>query len=188
VRRRGLVLASGALFGVLGVTAAWLRVHLTQYDDMIMLAAARNGVDFYLVKALIFEESWFRAASRGPAGEVGLMQITKAAAADFCARRGFAPFDGARLLEPELNVEVGCWYLRQSLDRYKDSPNPTLFALLRYNAGAQRADAWRAKCLSKPVPPGVSADRYYLSMVDIPGTREYAHRILRRQRSRHFWF
>jgi soluble lytic murein transglycosylase len=170
------------------VAVAWLQVHMTRYDDTIMLGAARNGVDFYLAKALIFEESWFEAASRGPAGEVGLMQITKAAAADFSTRRGFMQFDEARLLEPELNVEIGCWYLRQSLDRYKESPDPVLFALLRYNAGALRADAWLAKGLSKPVPSGVLPERYYLSMVDIPGTREYAHRILRRYHSRNFWF
>jgi soluble lytic murein transglycosylase len=167
---------------------AWLYRHTTRYDDRITLSSARNGVDFYLVKALIFEESWFRPDIRGSAGEVGLMQISKAAAADFSTRKSLPPFYEARLFEPDLNVEIGCWYLRQSLDRYKDSPAPVIFALLRYNAGEVRADAWLRAARSKPAPPGVSPERYYLSLVDFPTTREYARRILERSRSRNFWF
>jgi soluble lytic murein transglycosylase len=155
---------------------------------MISQAAARQNVNFYLVKALVFEESWFRPDIRGSSGELGLMQISKAAAADFAARRGFPPFYEARLLEPELNLEIGCWYLRQSLDRYKDSPSPEVFALLRYNAGGVRADAWLKAALSKPVPPGMSPERYDLSLVDLAQTREYVRRILNRSRSRNFWF
>ncbi len=166
----------------------WLQRHTTRYDYMIGLSADRYGIDFNLVKALIFEESWFESDIRGNAGEIGLMQITKAAARDFSDRKGFEPFTEARLLEPELNIEVGCWYLSQSLDRYRASPAPALFALLRYNAGEMRADVWLQSALAKPPPPGVSEERYFLSLVDFPQTREYARRILRRSRSRNFWF
>lgn len=176
------------LLAVLAVVAALLYRHTSRYDDMISQAAARQNVNFYLVKALVFEESWFRPDIRGSSGELGLMQISKAAAADFAARRGFPPFYEARLLEPELNLEIGCWYLRQSLDRYKDSPSPEVFALLRYNAGGVRADAWLKAVLSKPVPPGMSPERYDLSLVDLAQTREYVRRILNRSRSRNFWF
>jgi soluble lytic murein transglycosylase len=176
------------LIAVLAVVAALLYRHTSRYDFMISQAAARENVDFYLVKALVFEESWFRPDIRGSSGELGLMQISRAAAADFASKRGLPPFYEARLLEPELNLEIGCWYLRQSLDRYKDSPSPEVFALLRYNAGAIRADAWLKAALLKPVPPGMSAERYDLSLVDLPQTREYVRRILNRWRSRNFWF
>jgi soluble lytic murein transglycosylase len=155
---------------------------------MIAQAAARNGVDFYLIKAVLFEESWFRPSIRGPAGEIGLMQVSMAAATDFAVRKGFPPLYAERLLEPELNIEIGSWYLRQSLDRYKDSPAPALFALLRYNAGEARTDRWLQIALSEPVPPGLSKERYYLSRVDFPKTREYVRRILQRSQSRNFWY
>ena len=183
-----LLLVVSIFTAVLASVAGWLGYRATRYDDMISLAAARNNVDFYLVKALIFEESWFTPDIRGSSGELGLMQITKAAAADFSTRRGFMPFYEERLLEPELNVEIGCWYLRQSLDRYRDSPAPEVFALLRYNAGAARADEWLRSAASKPVPAGISAERYYLSLVDLPKTREYVRRILRRERDHNFWY
>jgi soluble lytic murein transglycosylase len=116
------------------------------------------------------------------------MQITAAAAADFSARKGFPQFYEARLFEPELNVEIGCWYLRQSLDRYKHSPEPMVFALLRYNAGEVRADQWLRLVLAKPAPAGMSEERYCLSLVDYPKTRDYVRRILQRARSHNFWF
>jgi soluble lytic murein transglycosylase len=112
-----------------------LHLYTSRYDDIISQAASRNGVDFFLVKSLIYEESWFRSGSRGPAGEMGLMQITKAAASDFANFRGFPAFRDDHLLEIQLNLEIGCWYLSQSLEHYKNSPQPALYALLRYNAG-----------------------------------------------------
>jgi peptidoglycan lytic transglycosylase len=178
----------GFPFLVTMAAIAWLRYHTTQYDDLILQAAARNGLDFYLVKALIFEESWFRPGIRGPAGEVGLMQITMAAANDFTVKKGFAALYPDRLLEPELNIEIGCWYLAQSMAHYRNAPLPVLFALLRYNAGEARTDHWLREAAAKPVPQGISPERYYLSKVDFPNTRNYVGRILQRSRDHNFWF
>ncbi len=186
--RAKLSLSIILLVAALVAGAEWLYHHITRYDFIISQSAARENVDFYLVKALVFEESWFWPDIRGSSGEIGLMQISKAAAADFASKKGFPPFFEGRLLEPELNIEIGCWYLRQSLDRYKDSPAPEVFALLRYNAGAVRADSWLRAAASKQVPPGMSPERFYLSLVDLPKTREYVRRILDRARSHNFWF
>ncbi len=175
-----LLISAGALF--------WLYHHISRYDYIIRQAAARNELDFYLIKALIFEESWFRPEVRGSAGELGLMQITMAAASDFFSSKGFTPLAEARLVEPELNIEIGCWYLKRSLERYKDSPHPMLFGLLRYNAGESRADAWLQGALSSSPPEGISPEDHYLSLVDFPKTRTYAAHILKRFRSRNFWF
>ncbi len=168
--------------------AGWFVYRSSQYDEMIGQAAARNGVDFYVIKALVFQESWFRSNIRGGSGEFGLMQVSLGAASDFCTRKGFPPLYADRLFEPELNIEIGCWYLRQSMDRYRNTPHPLLFGLLRYNAGQARADAWAKQALTQPVPPGISPERYYLSLIDLPKTRQYARRILDRSRSHNFWF
>jgi soluble lytic murein transglycosylase len=116
------------------------------------------------------------------------MQITLAAAKDFCDRRGFPKLSEGRLFEPDLNLEVGCWYLRQALDRFRSSPHPELFALLRYNAGEARAVRWLEQGLLKPPPPGADSEGYYLSLVDFPGSREYARHVLKRRRNHNFWF
>jgi soluble lytic murein transglycosylase len=184
--RRALLVLLIAVVSV-GAVAVWFQYRTTRYDEIIDQAAARNGLDFYLVKAMVFEESWFRPGIRGASGEIGLMQVSMAAATDYSNRKGFLPLYEERLLEPHLNVEIGCWYLKQSLDRYRNAPDPVLFALLRYNAGQTRADVWLKEALAKPAPAGISPERYYLSLVDIPKTREYVRSILQRRRSHWFW-
>jgi soluble lytic murein transglycosylase len=187
VHRGRFLLGSSALL-LLVSTVSCVRWHTSRYDDAIGMSSSRYEVDFHLAKALIFEESWFRPGIRGSAGEVGLMQVSMGAATDYTTHKGFLPFRKERLFEPELNIDVGCWYLRRSIDRYASTPHPALFALLRYNAGEVRADAWLQAALRKPVPEGVDRERYYLSLVDFPTTREYARRILQRSRSRNYWF
>jgi soluble lytic murein transglycosylase len=185
--RRSLTLAI-AVLAVLLATLAWLHSRTTAYDDRIAQAAASNRLDFNLIKALIYEESWFRPDIRGGSGELGLMQVSMAAARDFAAGTGFPIPTEERVLEPALNIEIGSWYLRQSLDHYKDSPAPLVFALVRYNAGDARADYWRRMFMSRPIPPGLSAEEHALSLIDYPKTRAYARRILRRYRSGRIWF
>ena len=185
---RKTVLAFGIGIVILAAAAGWFHRRTTRYDFIISQAAARNGVDFYLAKALVYEESWFRSNIRGAAGELGLMQITRAAASDFVTEKQLPAFSDARLIEPELNAEIGCWYLGQSIRRYKNSPAPQLFALLRYNAGESRADNWLRQAAQAPAPAGVPSEEHYLSFVDFPKTRAYARRILQRSRKKNFWF
>jgi soluble lytic murein transglycosylase len=185
---RRLAIISSILLMTAVIALSWLYCHTSRYDDAIRQAAARNGLDFYLVKALIFEESWFRPEIHGSAGELGLMQITPAAAADFSVQKGFPVIHESRMTEPELNIEIGCWYLSQSMILYKDTPQPTLFALLRYNAGESRADDWLNIVRNSSVPKGIAQEDYYLSMVNFPKTRTYVRRILKRSRNHNYWF
>jgi len=186
--RRWALPVGGLLLLALLFVALGIRHRATRYDHLIVQAAARHGLDFYLVKALIYEESWFRPGVRGNSGELGLMQVSLGAARDFSVRKGFPEISEARLLEPDLNLEVGCWYLKQSLDRYLDSPAPLVFALSRYNAGEVKADEWWRRAKKRTLPPGMPVEEYCLSSIDYPKTRDYARRILMRYRSRNFFF
>jgi len=185
---RRFVILAVLIPGALAIAFGCLIWHVSRFDEIIEMASARNDVDFYLAKALIYEESWFRADIRGAAGELGLMQIMKPAAADFAAQRGLPPFSETMLQEPRVNIEIGCWYLGQSLDRYKNSPAPLVYALLRYNAGETRADAWLKLALSRTGPADAVSEEVCLSLVDFPKTRDYARRILHRMRSHNFIF
>jgi soluble lytic murein transglycosylase len=185
---RRIAATAGIVLLIVAAALSWFAYRAARYDLIISQAASRNGVDFYLVKALIYEESWFRPGIRGSAGELGLMQISRAAASDFSAQRGSPPFSEEQLFEPELNIGIGCWYLERSIEHYRSSPHPILFALLRYNAGESRADHWLRLALSSPAHAGVSQEEHFLSLVDYPKTRAYARRILKRSRTRNYWF
>jgi|WetSurMetagenome_2_1015567.scaffolds.fasta_scaffold225481_1 soluble lytic murein transglycosylase len=182
------IIIAGIILIIAAVLLFSINYHTSRYDSIIRQTSAQDGLDFYLIKAIIFEESWFRSKIKGPAGEIGLMQITKAAAADFAMHKGFYSLDSERLCDPRLNVEIGCWYLHKSLERYKKTPYPVLYALLRYNAGESRADNWLRIAMNNPPPANISMETYYLSVVDFPRTRAYVQRILRRSKTHNYWY
>lgn len=142
------------------------------YDAIILKAASRNGVDPALLKAVIWQESKFEPDTIGSKGEIGLMQIMpKFAAADWAkAHRRKQPSNGA-LADPELNIEIGSWYLGRAIRRWRVYRECETLALCEYNAGFQRADAW------KPEQPSGSMK----GRIKIDSTSGYVSKILNKR-------
>ena len=126
-------------------------------------------MDPCLIKAVIWKESRFDKRARGLKGEVGLMQIMPdLAAADWARIKGFpAPSRGA-LYDPELNIEIGSWYLGRALRKWRAYRENIPMALSEYNAGARRVNQW------KPV----SRDGAFRERIAIPSTRDYVDEIM----------
>src|SRR4029077_16819312 len=66
------------------------------------------------------------------------------------------------LLNPDLNVRYGCWYLRHLMGLYHRYPNAADLALAAYNAGEANVDGWIAS-----VPPGQTVP------IRVAETRDY---------------
>jgi hypothetical protein len=97
-----------------------------EYAMMVRQAAEQAGVDPRLALAIAYTESRFNPkAPRGADGEVGLMQIKPATAAEM----GFSMKD---ILTPEKNIEAGIKYLKQALDV---TGNDIRLAPIYYNGG-----------------------------------------------------
>jgi len=118
----------------------------TAYDAMIQEIAARHGLEYALVKAMIQAESDFDRLAVSPAGAGGLMQLMPATARSQGVRNVFLPRE---------NIAGGCRYLRFLLDRYAGSVS---LAVAAYNAGPERVDAARG------IPP-IMETHEYLSRV-----------------------
>lgn len=149
---------------------AWLVfARYSMWDRSIEDAARRNNVDPRLVKAVIWRESRFRPDASGLAGEVGLMQIRpQGAVADWARVNGVeAPCRGA-LFTPELNIEIGSWYLGKALRKWSGYKECFELALCEYNAGAKRAEAWR------PLSP----DESVKDRINISSTLAYVNSIM----------
>jgi len=149
VRRLGflLVLAAVAVAG----TAAWvvssepnwyLRIRYPLRYETIVKAHARNyELSPTLLAAVIYTESKFDASARSDAGAVGLMQLLPETAKGIALRTGGAAFVVSDLLDPEINVRYGSWYLRSLINRYDDVRT----ALAAYHAGQGNVDEWRKR-------------------------------------------
>lgn len=107
-----------------------------RYEHIVRGHAENYRLEPALVAAVIYQESKFRADARSSQGAVGLMQLLPETAKGIAARTGGSAFETDDLLDPEINVRYGSWYLRHLLDKYGTEER----ALTAYNGGQGNLD------------------------------------------------
>jgi soluble lytic murein transglycosylase len=129
-----------------------------RYEAIVRVHARNYDLPPTLLAAVIYTESKFEPEARSDAGAVGLMQLLPETAKGIAMRTGGDRFVVTDLLDPEINVRYGSWYLRNLLDRYDDVST----ALAAYHAGQGNVDEWRRN--------GVG--------IQFPETRNYVEKVL----------
>ena len=112
-----------------------------RYSEYVRVHARQNGIDPALLAAVIYQESKFDAHAESRSGAIGLMQLTPATAHGIAVRTGGSRFETADLLNPEINIRYGSWYLANLFRKYGDER----LVLAAYNAGQGNVDRWRAR-------------------------------------------
>ena len=140
------------------------------YWDVILAHAEKNGIDPYLIVALIRQESLFDAAAVSPANAYGLMQLLPTTAAQLT---DLPLNDGSALTDPAFNIRLGTAYLRGLLKRYQGS---VILALSAYNAGEKAADKWRSRS-------GHLEPDEFIENISYGETRQYVKLVLRNYRT-----
>ena len=191
MRKKLLILLTVILIAALGALAAW-QYWTHRYDKLINSIASKHNLDPLLVKAIVYEESFFSPRARSSQNAIGLMQVTPVVAEDLIeathsrtlpeaiAGVSGTPAPSATSFEeamsdPATSLHVGCWYLHTLLNRYRAEPNAVEVALAAYNAGPANVERWAADSERAQL----SRDEF-LSRIQFPATREYVRRILER--------
>src|SRR5258708_31140440 len=151
MRKRLLILlALASLALLLAMAGSWYWVH--RYDKQIAMVGKKYNLDPALIRAVVYEESFFSPAAHSSQNAIGLMQVTPVVAQEWmeaiharsvpqavASVAGEAGQDNEgieeALSDPILGLNVGCWYLQSLLNRYRDEPDPVTVALAAYNAG-----------------------------------------------------
>ncbi len=110
-----------------------------RYETIVTTHARNYDLDPALLAAVIYTESRFRADARSSAGALGLMQLLPETGQAIALRTGGDRFVVSDLLDPEINVRYGSWYLRELRRKYGSVPT----ALAAYHAGQGNVDRWR---------------------------------------------
>src|SRR5208337_3597442 len=150
-----------------------------RYDTLIIKVAGEYDLDPRLIKALVWRESRFQADMVGRNGERGLMQVSEVAARDWAAAKGLPALRPEQMLVPELNLEVGTWYLSKAVQRWNGEDDAVPFGLAEYNAGKSRVDRWVRMALQRGKGHPVTAQSFQDS-IDFPSTARYVRTILAR--------
>jgi soluble lytic murein transglycosylase len=147
------------------------RFPLAHWHVIKRIAEERN-IDPYLVLALIRQESLFDERARSPAFALGLMQLLPSTAARVAGRNGMAAPPAEKLLDPEVNINIGTRYLKDLLQRYS---NNWFKAIAAYNAGETAVDRWEREIMTEDVEEFVERIPYL-------ETRGYVKLVLRNHR------
>ncbi len=131
------LVAAAAAFVIVAQPDPYLRARYPLRYEHIVRGHARNyQLDPALVAAVIYQESKFDSDARSHSGAVGLMQLLPETAKGIATRTGGSQFEVSDLLDPEINIRYGCWYLRHLLDKYGSLDR----ALAAYNGGQGNID------------------------------------------------
>jgi soluble lytic murein transglycosylase len=149
--------------------AYWEILYPRPYWGTLRSDAETNGLDPYLVAALIRQESEFNAGAVSRADAVGLMQLLPGTAKGLARKDGVRHFNANELLDPDVNLKLGTTDLRQAIGKYGGQVE---YALASYNAGDSPVRQWIATNDYKDVPEWVESIPY-------SETREYVESILR---------
>lgn len=148
---------------------AWETLFPRPYWDLIEREARRQGLDPYLVAALIRQESRFEREAVSSAGARGLMQLMPVTARRLAGAPRLAE---GRLHEPELNIRLGTRFLAELLRRFNGSLEKTVAA---YNAGGTRVEGWASqRAYAEPAE--------FVESIPVTQTREFVYTVLRNYR------
>jgi soluble lytic murein transglycosylase len=147
----------------------WRLAFPLPYRALLEKYARANGLDPFLVAALIRQESEFNPKALSPSQAVGLMQLLPSSARELARKAKLRGFRSAMLTQPETNLRLGTFYFRRLLDscggRVED-------ALGSYNAGHSRVVQWRGW--------GAFEDASeFVETIPFTQTRDYVQIVLR---------
>ena len=159
--------------------AIFAAAHAQEYDDielrfplaharLVMEHAARQGINPAWAMAVARQESAFMVDARSHAGAMGLMQIMPATGRAMAKHVDMKLGHPYELLDPEVNIPIGTYYLSRNLKRFGGHP---ILSIAAYNAGAHRVDEWL------PKEGAMDAD-IWAELIPYHETRKYVRRVL----------
>ncbi len=134
-----VVLILLVLFAVAGSDWFWNALSPITYKSLLYRNAGIYKVDPLLVAAIIKCESTFNPMAVSSAGAVGLMQLMPETAEELALEKKIDYVNSEELYKPEINIEIGFYYIQKLRKRYKGN---LVLSLAAYNAGLRKGDEW----------------------------------------------
>jgi soluble lytic murein transglycosylase len=122
--------------------AYWEQLFPKAYWTDLKKYSAQNGLDPYLVAALIRQESEFNAVAVSHANAIGLMQLLPKTGRRVAKEIKLKGFASSQLYTPSVNLQLGTHYFKSMADKYDGQFE---YALAAYNAGPERVEDWQGQ-------------------------------------------
>ncbi len=109
-----------------------------KYLGIIQKYCAQYDLNPALVCGVIHAESKFDDSAVSQKGASGLMQVVRNTADWAASEIGINKYDYKQILDPEINIQIGCWVLNRMERQFGDLQT----ALAAYNAGSGNVSKW----------------------------------------------
>lgn len=156
------------IFIIILATGILLYLYPVKYMNIIEKYSKKYNLRPEFVCAIINTESKFDAKQVSPKNAKGLMQIMETTANWVNAVEPIENYDYENICDPELNVNIGCWYISWLNKRYNNNKKLVLAA---YNAGSGNITKWLAN-------EEYSKDGKTLSVIPFKETSDYVKKVL----------
>lgn len=146
-------------------------IYIKEYEEYVEKYSKQYNVDENLVYAVIKAESNFNSNAKSSKDAIGLMQLIESTAQEICKKTDLQLSNEElkeKLLEPEVNINIGTKYLSILIEKYKSIE----VAVTAYNAGIGTVDNWIEKGIIK-------ADGSDIENIPYKETNNYVRKILR---------
>ena len=147
----------------------WQGLFPRPYWDSLRRHSEENGLDPYLVSALIRQESEFNPSAVSHSNALGLMQLLPSTGKGEAKQLGLKGYNQDSLFDPNVNIELGTHYFRKMVDHFNGHVE---YALAAYNAGDSRVEEWRSSGSYRDIDE-------FVESIPFTETREYVQAIVR---------
>lgn len=151
-------------------SSGWMSwVYPIGYKEEIRKQSESYRIDPFLIASIIRVETNFRPSKESRVGALGIMQLMPDTA-DWAIKQGKLPEATSDRIkhEPETNILIGTWYLRNLSDQFGDN---SLAVVAAYNAGPGNVKKW----LDSGVWDGTLEN---VRNIPIGETRHYIQRVV----------
>ncbi|MCL4417470.1 MAG: tetratricopeptide repeat protein [Actinobacteria bacterium] len=138
------------------------------FKEYIDKYSKQFNIDPLFVLAVIREESRFQPDAGSYAGALGLMQIIPKTGKGIASQLGIAKFDNQMLLDPELSIKMGAYYLSRQLESFNQNK---YYAAGAYNGGPGSMNKWISSWGDKDIEE-------FIEYVSYDETRNYIKKVM----------
>lgn len=139
------------------------------FEERVRFFSRKYSLDEFLVYSLIREESHFDKEAVSVSDARGLMQLLPSTALETAPKAGLSNFQTSQLFSPDINLELGCYYLSWLLEIFEGN---FAISLAGYNGGPTSAKTWHEKNGT------LDADEF-IEEIPFEQSRNYAKKIIR---------
>jgi soluble lytic murein transglycosylase len=138
------------------------------FKEYIDKYSKQFNVDPLFVLAVIREESRFQPDAGSFAGALGLMQIIPKTGKGIASQLGIPDFNSQMLLDPEISIRMGSYYLSKQLENFNQNK---YYACGAYNGGPGSMSKWISSWGDKDIDE-------FIEYVSYDETRNYIKKVM----------